>query len=115
MEDAEYLEVITGLESELKELNDSLAEKQKIIDSYEAEKKSDLIAAIKKFSVYEDSELEDKCLHDLEVIKDAVLKFEPTMKKAPGLPKRTQKEDSNDEPRLRGDSVFEEISKGFNL
>jgi len=83
-------EEITDLESRIKKLEDSLKEKDKLILDFEEEKKTELIDTIKKFSLWEDSELVDKCLHDLEVIADAVSKFEPSMAK----PKKASKKKS---------------------
>ena len=115
MEDAEYIELITALESELIELKDSLEEKQTVIDAYEEEKKKALIAQIQKFSVYKDEELADSCVRELEIIKDAVIRFQPKDGKSTKLPRGTQKvADASDEPRMRGDSVFAEIQEGFS-
>ncbi len=91
-------EELTKLESRIKQLEDSLKEKDKTILEFESEKKAELIDSIKKFSLWEDAELADKCLHDLTIIADAVSKFNPTMvkpkKAAPKDRSSTEMEDA---------------------
>jgi hypothetical protein len=93
-------EELTKLESRIKQLEDSIKEKEEIISAYEEEKKASLIADIKKFTVFEDSELADKCVKELEIIADTVSKFEPTMAKPKTLPKQKQDSTTIDEARL---------------
>lgn len=100
-------EEITELESRIKNLEDSLKEKDKMILDFEEEKKTELIDAIKKFSMWEDSELADKCLHDLKIIADAVSKFEPTMvKPKKAAPKKRTSTEEMEDARL-GPNVWD--------
>lgn len=88
-------EKVTELESRIRKLEDSLKIKDEKILEFEEEKKTELIDSIKKFSIWEDSELVEKNLHDLKIIYDTVSKFEPNMakpKKAPPEKKNSTEE-----------------------
>jgi hypothetical protein len=96
-------EELAKLESRIKELEDSLKEKDNLILDFEKEKKTELIGTIKKFSLWEDSELAEKCLHDLQVIADAVSKFEPSMAKPKKVPKKKPTAEEVEDARLGPD------------
>jgi len=94
-------EELTKLESRINQLEDSIKEKDEVISKYEEEKKAALIDSIKKFTVFEDGELEGKCVNELAIISDTVSKFEPSMAKPKTLPKKEQtKQESIADARL---------------
>lgn len=110
MEDSEFKEEITALKNKIKEMEDSQKSKDELIEKleksvkeYEEKERKNLVDSIKKFSIYEDSELEGKCIHDLRVMADTVSKFDPSMKK----PKVADKKQSTE---IKEDAYKPEIS-----
>jgi len=81
MEDSKLQEEIAKLKSEITQLKDSLKTKEddislqkEIIDSYEKDMRDIYIKTIKEYFVFEDSELEGKCVKELKVLSDAAPK-----------------------------------------
>lgn len=93
-------EDLAKLELRITQLEDSIKEKDEIISKYEEEKRKALIADIKKFKAFEDSELDGKCIRELEIIADTVSKFEPSMEKAKVLPKPKQTAKAIEDARM---------------
>jgi len=100
-------EDIAKLESRIKNLEDSIKEKDIMISKYEEKEKVALIDAITKFSAFKEDELKERCVKELEIIADTVSKFEPSMVKPKVLPKPKQKAEEIKDARM-GPYVFNE-------
>lgn len=104
-------EDITKLESRIKNLEDSIKEKDTLISKYEEEKRVSLTDSITKFSVFKKDDLDGKCVKELEIIADTVSKFEPSMAKPKMPPKPEQKKLKMEDARLTPfvfDGTFED-------
>lgn len=88
------------LESRIKNLEDSIKEKDKKISEFEEKERKILIDSITKFAVFKDNKFEDICLHDLEVMADTASKFDPSMAKAKVLPKTKQTSTNIEDSRM---------------
>jgi len=110
MDEKEFNDALEAKETEITELKEKLSDTSEKLKTFEEKEKSRLIDSIKEFAAYEDSELNDKCLAELEIIADAVSRFEPSNEK----PKKLPKEDSkNGTPRINPSNIFAETNKGL--
>lgn len=103
MDENEFKDALENKDAEIEELKKKLNDSAEKMKAFEEKEKKRLIDSIKEFAKYEDSELDEKCLDELEIIADAVSRFEPSKEK----PKKLPKEDSkNGSPRINPSTIF---------
>jgi hypothetical protein len=109
MDDQEFETKLAVKDAELEELKSKLTDAVEKLKIMEDKEKTRVIDSIKKFAAYEDSELEGKCLTELEIIQDAVSRFEPTATKAKVLPKG--KHNDSQESRINPSEIFKKVGE----
>lgn len=116
-------------DSKIKELQDSLAgkmedlsEAEERIKELEEEKRQNLLDKIDRFAgnKFEDGELEDKKVDELEIIYDSVSRFEPSNEKPSVIPvegkeNKEDMEDSLGNRRFDPRELHKDVNKDFNL
>lgn len=130
MENIEELkDSITQKDSEIQKLKDSLDKNSKKLDSaldiikkLQEEKRQELLKKIEDFAgdKFEDGELDEKEISELEIIYDSISRFAPSNDKSNVLPVEGKEDKKKMEDSLKGRrfdprKLHEDVNKEFNL
>jgi predicted RNase H-like nuclease (RuvC/YqgF family) len=110
MEEKEFKDALELKEKEITELSTKLEDAINRLKEFEEKEIKVLKDSIKELSTYTDSDLDGKCLKELNIIADAVSRFEPSKNKGKKLPVS----DSNAQS-MNPSNIFAETNKQFRI